>query len=527
MRIVDWNIADVWEVVARRVPDAPALLHGDRVIDWRTFDAHADGVAAALLDAGLGRQDKVAQYLANGPEYLESVFAAWKAALVPVNTNYRYGEDEIVALWDNADVMAVVFHAAFTGLAGRARLRLPGIRLWLWVDDGTSPCPDWAVPYADVASSGACRAPNWPRTGDDLWLIYTGGTTGAPKGVMWRQDDLLRVLNGRAAVPLPLDAPDGLDAVGPLIVQPGPVALIASPLMHAAAAVRAFPVLGSGGSVVTLEGERFSATEVLDTIVRRQVTALAIVGDAFAKPIVAALDAEPDRWDTSSLRTISSSGALFSETVVRGLLRHNPAMSVIDVVGASEAMGIAFATWTVDSTFAPGQFVPSPDTRVLDDGRVARRGNIPVGYYKDPQRSAITFPIIDGERWSVPGDYAAIEEDGSLRLLGRGTSSINTAGEKVWPEEVEGVLKELPAVADVAIVGVPDERFGEAVTAVVVVADGASIDEAAVIAHAKQRLAPYKAPRHVLVVTSLERLESGKIDHGRWRLRAAELLGRA
>jgi acyl-CoA synthetase (AMP-forming)/AMP-acid ligase II len=526
VRALDWNFADVWEVVAQQVPDAPALIHGETVVDWRTFDARADGVAAALLDAGLGRQNKVAQYLTNGPEYLESVFATWKAALVPVNTNYRYGEDEIVALWDNADVAAVVFHGAFAGIAERARRRLPGIRLWLWVDDGTSSCPDWAVPYAGAASSGACRAPDWSRSGNDLWLIYTGGTTGAPKGVMWRQDDLVRVLNGRAAVPLRLDADDGFDAVAPLITGPGPVALIASPLMHAAAAVRAFPVLNSGGSVVTLEGPRLDPVEVLDTITRRRVNALAIVGDAFAKPIVDALDAEPDRWDISSLRTISSSGALFSETVVRGLLRHNAAMSVIDVVGASEAMGIAFATWTVDSAFAPGQFVPSPDTRVLEDGRVARRGNIPVGYYKDPARSAITFPTIDGERWSVPGDYARIEPDGSLRLLGRGTSSINTAGEKVWPEEVEAVLKELPAVADVAIVGVPDDRFGEAVTAVVVCTDGRSIDEAAVIAHVKQRLAAYKAPRHVLVVPSLDRLESGKIDHRRWQQQAARLLGR-
>jgi acyl-CoA synthetase (AMP-forming)/AMP-acid ligase II len=378
------------------------------------------------------------------------------------------------------------------------------------------------VPFDDAANSGDRPITSWSRSGDDLWLIYTGGTTGAPKGVMWRQDDLLRVLNGRAAVPLPLDA--DLDAAAALITQAGPVALIASPLMHAAAAVRAFPALNSGGSVVTLAGPSFSAIQVLDTIARRNVNSLAIVGDAFARPLVEALDAEPDRWDISSLHTISSSGALFSETVVRGLLRHNTAMSVIDVVGASEAMGVAFATWTVDSTFAPGHFVPSPDTRVLEDGRVARRGNIPLGYYKDADRSAVTFPVIDGERWSVPGDYATIEADGSMRLFGRGTTSINTAGEKVWPEEVEAVIKELPAVADVAVVGVPDDRLGEAVTAVVVATTGAAIDEAAIIEHVKQRLASYKAPQRVLTVGSLDRLESGKVDHRRWKQRATELL---
>jgi 3-oxocholest-4-en-26-oate---CoA ligase len=530
VRLVEWNFADVWEVVARRVPDAPALVHGDRVIDWKTFDAHASGIATTLLAAGLERQDKVAQYLPNCPEYLESVFASWKAALVPVNTNYRYGADEIVALWDNADVAAVVFHGSFTETAERVRDRLPGIRSWLWVDDDATACPAWAQPYTEAAAavSGGGRAADtgvpgrsWPRSGDDLWLIYTGGTTGAPKGVMWRQDDLLRVLNGRAAVPVPLDG--DLDDVARGITQPGPVALIASPLMHAAASVRAFPVLNSGGCVITLPGTRFDAVQLLDTITNRRVHSLAIVGDAFAQPLVEALDAEPDRWDISSLRTISSSGALFSETVVRGLLRHNEAMSVIDVVGASEAMGVAFATWTVESTFAPGHFVPSPDTRILDDGRVARRGNIPLGYYKDPERTAITFPIIDGERWSVPGDYATID-DGTMRLLGRGTSSINTAGEKVWPEEVEAVIKELPEVADVAVVGVPDRRLGEAVTAVVVATAGANIDEAAVVAHVKQRLASYKAPKRVLAVSSLDRLESGKIDHGRWKQRAAKLL---
>jgi acyl-CoA synthetase (AMP-forming)/AMP-acid ligase II len=504
---LDWNFADVWEVVAAQLPDAPALVHGDRSIDWRTFDAHAGGVAAALLAAGLGPQEKFAQYLRNGPEYLESVFAAWKAALVPVNTNYRYREDEIVSLWDNADVAAVVFHGSFTELADRARHRLPSVRLWLWVDDGTVPCPGWATPYDTAAALPGGATPD--RSGDDLWLVYTGGTTGAPKGVMWRQDDLLRVLNGRAAVPLPLDA--DLDAVRGLIRQPGPVALIVSPLMHAAAAVRAFPVLNSGGCVITLPAQTFDAVDVLDAITKHRVNSLAIVGDAFARPIVDALDNEPTRWDLSSLRTISSSGALFSETVIRGLLHHNEAMQVIDVVGASEAMGVAFATWTVDSTFEAGRFVPSPDTLVLEDGRLARRGNIPLGYYKDPDRSATTFPVIDGERWSVPGPYGMTEPDGSLRLIGRGTSLIYTAGEKVWPEEVEAVVKELPGVLDAAVVGVPDDRLGEEVKALVVRKQGVEITEAALVEWCREQFASYKYPRIIEFRDSLPIGATGKI----------------
>jgi acyl-CoA synthetase (AMP-forming)/AMP-acid ligase II len=501
---LDWNFADVWDLVATRVPDAPALVHGSDVVTWESFETRASGVAAALLDAGLTRQDKVAQYLPNCPAYLESVYAAFKAGLVPVNTNYRYADEEIVALWDNADVVAVVFDPAFTAVVERVRARLPRVRLWLCTDDEAA----W--------SSGRRADQPWPRTGDDLWLVYTGGTTGAPKGVMWRQDDLVRVLNGRAAVPLPLDAVS-VDAVAPLIVDPGPVALIASPLMHAAAAVRAFPVLSSGGCVVTLTGPGFDVEELLDAVARRRVELLAIVGDAFAAPMVAALDAAPDRWDISSLRTITSSGALFSETVIRGLLRHNAELTVIDVVGASEAMGVAFAAWTASSD---GSFVASPDTRVLPDGRLARRGNIPLGYYKDPERTAATFPIIDGERWSVPGDYASLEPDGTIRLLGRGTTSINTAGEKVWPEEVEGVIKSLAGVRDAAVVGVPDARSGERVVAVV----AGDVDEPSVIAHVKARLAHYKAPRHVLLVDSLERRENGKLDHALWKARATALL---
>ena len=510
-----WNFADVWDAVAMRLPDAPALVHGDDVVSWGAFERRASGVAAELLDAGLARQDKVAQYLHNSPSYLESVYACFKAALVPVNTNYRYGADEIAWLWKNADVVAVVFHSTFADVVARVRAEVPEVRLWLCVGED---CPPWAAPYEAAAASSGRASPSWDRSGDDLWLVYTGGTTGAPKGVMWRQDDLVRVLNGRAAVPLPLDG--GLEDVASLLVRPGPVALIASPLMHAAAAVRAFPVLSSGGSVVTLTSPRLDVEELLDTIDRRRVELLALVGDAFAAPMVDALDAANGRWDISSLRTITSSGALFSETVIRGLLRHNPSMAVIDVVGASEAMGVAFATWTADGMPSPGRFVPSPDTRVLEDGRLARRGNIPLGYYKDPERSSQTFPVIAGERWSVPGDYASVEPDGTIRLLGRGTTSINTAGEKVWPEEVEAVIKSCPGVRDVAVVGVPDERFGERVVAVVV----GDVDEAAVIAHVKQRLAGYKAPRRVLFVGSLERRENGKLDHPLWKHRAAQML---
>src|SRR5438270_580244 len=368
-----WNFADVWEVVADMQPDKPATVHGDRRSTWGEFDRRADGVARALLDAGLQRQDKVAQYLYNCPEYLESVFASMKAGLVPVNTNYRYGDEELVYLWDNADAVAVMFHGAFTERIEDIRARVPGVRLWLWVDDGSGPCPAWAVPYEDGAKQATERVvPPWGRTGDDLYMLYTGGTTGMPKGVMWR------------------------------------------------------------------------------------------------------------------------------EAVRQGVLRHPPGMLLVDAFSSSEALGMGQSISSAGGAAKTAKFMLGEHARVLTDdgrdveagsgemGRVAVRGRCPVGYYKDPEKSARTFPVIDGERYSVPGDYATVEADGTLRLLGRGSVCINTGGEKVYPEEVEEALKEHPAVGDAVVVGVPDERFGEIICAWVELADaGTALAEAGVLHHGK------------------------------------------
>jgi 3-oxocholest-4-en-26-oate---CoA ligase len=313
-----WNFADVWEVIAEQLPDATAQVHGQRRITWAEFDRRADGVARALLDAGLQQQDKVAQYLYNAPEYLESLFAAYKAGMVPVNTNYRYGDDELLYLWDNADAAAVVFHGTFTERIEVIRDRLPDVRLWLWVDDGAGGCPEWAHPYEQVAASASDRvvAP-WGRSDDDLYLLYTGGTTGQPKGVMWRQGDLFAVLNSSATVQY--DGEEGdLDVVRRTLQQPGPVHLPACPLMHGTAAFTSFAMLSVGGSVVTLTNRSFDVVELLDTIEAEGVNSMAIVGDAFAKPMLRALDAEPDRWDISSLFVVVSSGVMWSEDTKQG-----------------------------------------------------------------------------------------------------------------------------------------------------------------------------------------------------------------
>ena len=522
----DRNLADVFEQVAGRIPDALAQQQGDRVFTWREFDARADGIARTLLDHGLVEQDKVAQYLFNAPEYLESVCGSFKAGMAVVNTNYRYGADELVYLWDNADVAAVVFHGTFAGQIDEIRSRVPAIRIWLWVDDDTGPCPDWATPYEDAATTKPGRTTGpWGRSADHLVLLYTGGTTGMPKGVMWRQGDLFEALDSANRLRMPPG--QDLTAVGDRVREPGPRVLPAAPLMHGTGLFNAISNLMLGGSVTTMEGRRFDPIELLDTVERSRINSISMVGDAFGRPILDALDAEPDRWDISSLRVVFSSGVIWSQATKAGLLRHHPGLTLVDALGSSEAIGMATSTTTLESSTQTARFVLGPDSRVIDDagrdvapgsgeiGRVARRGPTPIGYYRDPDKSAATFQLVDGVRYSIPGDWAEVLADGSVRLLGRGSQCINTGGEKVYPEEVEECLKLHPAVADAAVVGVPDERFGEAVNAVVEPSPHATIDTDDVIAHVKQRLAGYKAPKRIHVVDTLERAVNGKLDYRR------------
>ncbi len=519
-----WNLADVFERIADRIPDALAQQQGERTTTWAEFDRRADGVARALLDAGLVEQDKVAQYLYNAPEYLESVYGCFKAGMATVNTNYRYAADELVYLWDNADVIAVVFHGSFTEHIEEIRDRVPRVRLWLWVDHGDGPCPDWAQPYELAAASNPGRTEGpWGRSGDHLFLLYTGGTTGMPKGVMWRQDDMFGALDSNNKRRMPPE--QNLEAVGERVVAAGPRGLPGAPLMHGTGLFNAISTLMVGGSVTTMVNWHFDPAELLDTIEQHGINSMSIVGDAFAKPILRALDAEPHRWDISSLRVIVSSGVMWSKESKEGLLRHNSRLIMVDALGSSEAIGMATNTTTAESGDGTAKFDLGPNTRVVtEDGRdvtpgsgelglVALQGHTPIGYYKDPAKSAATFKVIDGKRYSIPGDWAEVLGDGTVKLFGRGSQCINTGGEKVYPEEVEECLKLHPSVHDAAVLGLPDERFGEAVTALVEPEPGAEIDADELIEHVKSRLARYKAPKSVIEVSSVGRAVNGKLDY--------------
>jgi 3-oxocholest-4-en-26-oate---CoA ligase len=529
-----WNFADLWEAVAAQIPDALAQQQGDRTLTWAEFNRRANGIAAVLLDARSREQDKVAQYLYNSPEYLESVFAAFKAGLAVVNTNYRYAADELVYLWDNADVTAVVFHGAFADRCDAVRAQVPRIRTWIWVDDGSGPCPPWATPYDDAASAGTDVDVHagWGRSADHLLLLYTGGTTGMPKGVMWRQDDLFGVLDANNKRRMPPD--QDLDAVRERVSKPGPRNMPAAPLMHGTGLFNAISNLMIGGSVTTMVGRHFSAEEFLDTVERYHVNSTSIVGDAFAKPILRALDAEPGRWDITSLRVIVSSGVMWSKQTKQGLLHHNQRLIMVDALGSSEAIGMATNTTSADSGADTARFELGPNTRVVTDdgrdvvpgsgelGRVALRGHTPIGYYKDEVKSAQTFVVIDDHRYSIPGDYATVEADGTVNLLGRGSQCINTGGEKVYPEEVEECLKLHPSVADAAVIGLPDDKWGQAINALVEPHPGMAIDATALIHHVKQRLAAYKAPKRVLSVATVGRAANGKLDYKQLTLDALE-----
>ncbi|MGH9017452.1 MAG: acyl-CoA synthetase [Acidimicrobiales bacterium] len=528
--MTDWNIADIWEAVADMIPSAPALIHGDRQVTWAAFNSRADAVAQGLLASGVSRQDKVAHYLYNGTEYLESTFALFKIGLVPVNTNYRYTDDELLYLWDNADAVAVIFHGAFVERIEGLRQRVPVVRLWLWVDDGSGPCPEWASSYEEIASRPGPKAEApWGRSGDDLLMLYTGGTTGMPKGVMWRQDDLFCRINGGNLLRVPEDG--GIEGLRKAVVGPGPRIIPACPLMHGTGSFTSIGSLNVGGCVVTLTNRRFDPTELLDTVDRENVNVIALVGDAFAKPILTALDEHQGRWKLSTLVAMISSGVMFSEETKKGLLRHHPTMMIIDAFSSSEALGMGASVSSGSSTEHTAHFTLGPDVRVLDPesgknvlpgsgevGVLALGGRNPVGYYKDPQKSDATFREIDGIRYSIPGDFATVDADGSIQLLGRGSVVINTGGEKVFPEEVEEALKTFPTVRDAVAVAIPDERFGEVVAAVVELQPGAPQPaEQDLIDHVKARLAAYKAPKRIRFVASIERSPAGKIDYARHR----------
>jgi acyl-CoA synthetase (AMP-forming)/AMP-acid ligase II len=524
-----WNYAVVWDGIAQIVPDRDALVCGARRITWSQFADRAAALARHLEEhANLEPGDKVAIDITNRNEYLETFFAALKLGCVPVNVNFRYRAEELHYLLENSDAKALVYldefapvvHDAVGRVAERARPYLL-----------EAPAAYEAAIITTVVPDG------WPAQqpdGDDLIFLYTGGTTGLPKGVMWRNDDIYCALWAQSHPKKPA-VPDPWDAAR--AGKRAATTLPAAPLMHGTGLFATLSTLSGSGTVVLIDRPGLDVVDVWSSVERERVGILTIVGDVFARPLLDALDAEPHRWDLSSLRAITSSGVMFTPAVKRGLLRHLPDVTIIDSLGASEGLGPRSSAAASDD-IAPARFSVNDRVRVIDErtgrdvvpgsgesGLLAMGGNIPMGYYKDPQKTAATFRTVDGRRYSIPGDYATVDADGTVRLLGRGSACINTGGEKVYPDEVEAELRKHPSILDCVVVGVPDPRFGEKVVAIVEFGDGLTADEDDLRAWCRERLAGYKAPRAIVAVDSMGRAASGKAHLTHLRALAVERLG--
>ena len=520
-----WNYGDILDAVDRVTPgDRPALVHGGERVVWRDFSRRTNNLARALLEGGARAGDKIAFYMRNRPEYSEGIAAGFKARLTHVNVNYRYVDHELIYLLDNADATVVLYSQEFAERVRTIRDRLPQVTQWIEVADGTG--SGYGQPYEELTRAGDGSPLDIRRAPDDMLFLYTGGTTGMPKGVMWRHDDLWCVTgaggNPRLGIPPSAD----LDAyVQRIQNEPAPVNLPLPPLMHGTGLLSAVGAMSRGGTCVTLPSRSFDADEALAAIHEHRVTAATIVGDAFARPLMEALDDSPGRYDISSLKVISSSGVMWTTPVKQGLLRHNPELLLADGFSSSEAIGLGASVMTKDQTIDVAKFTLGPACRVFTEdhrevqpgsgeaGMVAVTGFLPVGYYKDEAKTKKTFPVIDGVRYSIPGDWVKVEKDGTLTLLGRGSNCINTAGEKVYPEEVEEALKKHESVADALVVGVPDPKWGQSITAVVQLHEGYELDEVALKTFARNELAGYKVPKRILVKPNLERAPNGKADY--------------
>jgi acyl-CoA synthetase (AMP-forming)/AMP-acid ligase II len=528
---MQFNLADLWERVADTVPDHAAVVDGTRRFTFAEVDRRATRLAHALAARGIGPGDHVAVYLYNSTEYLETMLAAFKVRAVPINVNYRYVEDELRYLFTDCDARAVVFHAEFADKLAAIRASLPLLETFVCVDDGTGTAGAealGAVEYEAALAAASSARDFGARSPDDLYILYTGGTTGMPKGVMWRHEDVFfGAMGGAGGGGTPVATPE---EIAERCLVPRTRCVPACPFMHGTAHWMAFSTLFLGGSVVIPTEHTLVPLRLWDLIAREQASFLVIVGDAFARPLLDALDpaTAPNaaHLDLSSLRVILSGGAILSPALKRALVERLPGVLVVDGFGASETGGQGQSVTVAGGPIAPAPtFKVNDETTVLDEhlrpsppgvvGLLARRGHIPLGYYKDPVKSAATFPVVDGVRWSVPGDHARIEADGAITLLGRGSVSINTGGEKVYPEEVESALKALDAVFDAVVVGVPDERFGERVVAVVQTREGGEPDRDALRDQLRGQLAGYKVPRDVVAVDEIVRSPSGKPDY-RW-----------
>lgn len=512
----NWNYAAVLASVAAVVPDRIAVVAGTRRITFGELDDSATRFALGCSARGVRHGDKIAIDLLNCPEYLTAFYGALRLGAVPVNVNYRYQDQELAYLLDYVDATVIVVHDIFAEAADTALDVIDRDVLRVLVPYESEPDGS-ALTIDALISAGTEDELDHEPSGDDEIFICTGGTTGLPKAVVWRNDDLY-VSQWQLSRPgtYPRDPAEAMRAG-----KRAATTLPAPPLMHGTGLYAALGALSGGGTVVLLDGMRFDPDAVWTAVAAEHVQVLTVVGDVFARPLLAALD-RLDHLDVTSLRVISSSGAVLSSETKAGLIERIPGLRIVDSFGATE--GMVSRVVSNDAATASARFRASDNVVVLRDGRPVEPGSgdigylgvsgrLPLGYYKDPEKSASTFPVIDGKRYSVAGDLATVDADGTIVFLGRGNATINTGGEKVYPAEVEDELRRLADIADCCVLGVDDPRWGQRVVAVIQPAIGAELDHDEIKGALRARLAGYKVPKDLVVVSSMQRGPNGKVDY--------------
>jgi acyl-CoA synthetase (AMP-forming)/AMP-acid ligase II len=531
------DFASAWEAVVDVVPDRDVVVQGDRRLSYRAFDDGAARFASAIEAAGVPEGGKVALYLYNCPEYLVAQYGAFKHRAVPVNVNYRYLDDELVYLLADSDAEVLVFHTSLSACVGRVRDQLAHVRLFVEVDDG-GPHLDGAWPMVDLLEANEPQARK-ERAPEDLYMLYTGGTTGMPKGVMYPQGEFAeRLLGAAVALGLVKSVPTDREGVRAFVEEmsaSGPeVSIPCCPLMHGTGMwIGAMPALLSGGTVALLEARSFDAEEVWRLSEEHGVTRIVIVGDAFARPLLRVLESRESEGrpvDTACVRHVISSGAIWSAEMKDGLRSRLGAM-LVDALGSTEGGSFGASGANHDVGAATARFMLAADAKVVaEDGREVGRGSgergvlasrtAAYGYYKDPAKTAQTFVRIDGKGYALTGDWATVEDDGTITLLGRGSMSINTGGEKVFAEEVEEAIKRHPLVEDCLVVGLPDEQFGQRVVAVVGSLSPDALSSEEICDFVRSSLAHYKVPKRIVIRDSIRRAPNGKADY-QWALQTA------
>ena len=528
------------DAVAAVIGDRELVIQGDRRYTYAQIVERSNRLATYLHSRGLGcqtersalaghevGQDLLGIYAYNGPEYVEAMLGAWRARVAPFNVNYRYVKNELQYLLADAGATALIYHAAFAQRVNDVLPQLPRLRVLIQIaDESGNDLVHGAVDYESIVGSGPAQPPPVEPSPDDLYVLYTGGTTGMPKGVLWRQHDIFMTSFGGRNMYTGELATSYDDFATRVTAGPGTKLFTLPPLMHGAAQWSVMTAITTGQTVVfSTAPSRFDADEVVRTIEREKVLAVQLVGDAMARPLADAI--ERGSADVSSLAVVANGGALLTPTAKQRLIDIKPGLIVIDGVGSSET-GIQMSHTSATGAVSTGKFSAGPDTLVaaedLDSilqpghdgmGWLAQRGYVPLGYKGDAAKTAKTFPVIDGVRYSIPGDRARHLADGGIELLGRESQTINSGGEKIFVEEVETALLSHPAVADVVVSARPSERWGQEVVAIVALADGATADAQDLIEHASSSIARYKLPKAIVFRPVIERSPAGKADY-RW-----------